>query len=127
ACERTLAALDAFERALRDTTFVREAMNAHAGDGYTVATDLADALIAAGVSARDAHALVGAVVRAAEDGGRPLDARDLETLATEAGLKVVNAPLDPAASVAAKNTAGSTSPDAVRAGLASLAAELDTP
>ncbi|MGC2129506.1 MAG: hypothetical protein WA629_05340, partial [Candidatus Aquilonibacter sp.] len=78
-----------------------------------------------GVSARDAHAHVGAVVRAAEDAGRPLDARDLETLAKEAGLKVVHAPLDPAASVSAKKTGGSTSPGAVRAGLASLAAELD--
>jgi argininosuccinate lyase len=102
-------------------------MNAHAGDGYTVATDLADALIAAGVSARDAHALVGATVRAAEDAGRPLDARDLAALANEAGLKNLNAPLDPAASVAAKKTDGSTAPHAVRAGLAALAAELDAP
>jgi argininosuccinate lyase len=127
ASERTLAALDAFERALRDTTFNRAAMNAHAGDGYTVATDLADALIAAGVSARDAHSLVGATVRAAEDAGRPLDAHDLAALANEAGLKNLNAPLDPAASVAAKKTDGSTAPDAVRAGLAALAAELDAP
>jgi len=50
------------------------------------------------VSARDAHALVGATVRAAEDAGRPLDARDLAALANEAGLKNLNAPLDPAAS-----------------------------
>jgi argininosuccinate lyase len=124
-CERALAALDAFERALRDTTFVRSTMLARAGAGYTIATDLADALIAAGVTARDAHALVGAVVRAAEEAGRPLDERDLATLAQEAGLKELKAPLDPAQSVAAKKTSGSTSPDAVRAGLASLAAELD--
>jgi argininosuccinate lyase len=126
ACERALAALDAFERALRDTTFVRSAMQARAGTGYTIATDLADALIAAGVTARDAHALVGAVVRAAEEAGRTLNEHDLITLAHEAGLKELKAPLDPSASVAAKKTSGSTSPDAVRAGLASLAAELDT-
>jgi argininosuccinate lyase len=125
-CERALAALEAFERALRDTTFVRGAMQARAGTGYTVATDLADALIAAGVTARDAHSLVGAVVRAAEEAGRPLDDRDLTTLAKEAGLKELKAPLTPVESVAAKATSGSTSPDAVRAGLASLAAELDT-
>jgi argininosuccinate lyase len=124
-CERALAALDAFERALRDTTFVRSAMQAGAGTGYTIATDLADALIAAGVTARDAHALVGAVVRVAEDAGRPLDERDLAALAQEAGLKALKAPLDPAQSIAAKRTKGSTSPEAVRAGLASLAAELD--
>ncbi len=124
-CDRSLAALDAFERALRDTTFVRVAMQARAGTGYTIATDLADALIAAGVSAREAHALVGAVVRAAEEAGRALDERDLATLARDAQLKEFKAPLDPAASVAAKMTSGSTSPQAVRAGLASLAAELD--
>ena len=124
-CDRSLAALDAFERALRDTTFVRAAMQSRAGTGYTIATDVADALIAAGVSAREAHALVGAVVRAAEEAGRALDERDLVTLAHDAQLKEFRAPLDPAASVAAKMTSGSTSPDAVRAGLASLAAELD--
>jgi argininosuccinate lyase len=124
-CERALAALDAFERALRDTAFLRSAMQARAGTGYTIATDLADALIAAGVKAREAHTLVGAVVRAAEEEGRPLDDRDLATLAKAAGLKELKAPLTPADSVAAKATSGSTSPDAVRAGLASLAAELD--
>jgi argininosuccinate lyase len=125
-CERALAALDVFERALRDTTFERSAMQARAGAGYTVATDLADALIAAGVTARDAHALVGAVVRAAEESGRALDAHDLGALAMDAGLKELKAPLTPAESVAAKKTSGSTSPDAVRAGLALLAAELDS-
>jgi argininosuccinate lyase len=125
ACERTLAALDAFERALRDTSFVREKMAARAGEGYTVATDLADALIMRGVSAREAHHLVGSIVRAAEEAGRPLEARDLAALASETGLKDFNAPLDPFASIEAKATAGSTAPSAVRAGLAALAAELD--
>jgi len=125
AAERSLAVLEAFELALRDTSFVPDRLNARAGEGYTVATDLADALIAAGVSAREAHALVGGAVRAAEDAGRPLDARDLDALAKAAGLGALRAPLDPRASVAAKVTSGSTSPSAVRAGLAALAAELD--
>ncbi len=125
-CERTLIALDAFERALRDTTFVRGRMNARAGDGFTVATDLADALILEGVSAREAHSLVGAVVRAAEENGRALDERDLVTLAHESGRDSIEAPLDPRASIAAKKTHGSSSPDAVRATLASLAADLET-
>jgi len=124
-CERALAALDAFERAFADTAFVRERMNERAGDGYTVATDVADALIAAGVSARDAHALVGAAVRSAEDDRRALDATDLQALAAKAGLAMVQAPLDPASSVAAKATVGSTSPQSVRAALAALARELE--
>lgn len=125
ACERALAALEAFERAFADTAFVRERMNERAGDGYTVATDVADALIAAGASARTAHALVGAAVRSAEDEGRALDATDVEALAAKAGLAMVHAPLDPASSVAAKATVGSTSPQAVRAALASLIVELE--
>jgi argininosuccinate lyase len=111
ACERALGALDAFERALRDTTFVPEKMESRAAEGHTVATDLADALIARGVSARDAHAIVGAAVRKAEEEGVPLE--------------VDGVTFDPAASIAAKATIGSTAPSAVRAGLASLGAELD--
>jgi argininosuccinate lyase len=125
ACERALTALDAFERALRDTSFVRERMNARAGAGFTVATDLSEALILAGVSARDAHALVGGIVRAAEEAGRPLGERDLAALAKEAGRASLDAPLEPRASIEAKKTQGSTAPHEVRAMLASLAADLE--
>jgi len=125
AIERGLVALDAFERALRDTAFVRGAMNARAADAYTIATDIADALIAAGVSARDAHAFVGAAVRAAEESRRTLNADDLAAIARDAGLASLHAPLDARASVDAKATSGSTAPAAVRAGLAGLAEELD--
>jgi argininosuccinate lyase len=117
--------LDAFERALADTRFVRERMNERAGEGYTVATDVADALIAAGVSARSAHAFVGSAVRAAEEEGRGLEPEDLRDVAAKAGLAMLNAPLDPAASVAAKATTGSTSPAAVGASLVQLLAELE--
>ena len=113
-CERSLAALDAFARAFDDTAFVRERMTQHAADGYTVATDIADALIARGVSARSAHAFVGSAVRAAEDEGRALHDGDLREIAEKAGLAPFDAPLDARASVDAKATAGSTSPAAVR-------------
>lgn len=99
--ERGSAALRAFERALGDTQFVREACNARAGDGYGVATDLADALIAQGASARDAHVQVGALVRQAEDEGRKL-------------------PMSARESVDGKVTQGSTSPAAVAEAIASL-------
>lgn len=124
--QRGTAMLAAFRTALRDTAFVREAMNVRAGDGYTVATDIADALIAAGTSARDAHTIVGSAVRAAEDQQRALDASDLATAASAASLSRLDAPLDPASSVRAKATAGSTSPAAVRASLDSLARELSS-
>jgi argininosuccinate lyase len=108
--EGALASLAAFERAFPHVRWNASAMNARAGDGYVVATDVADALIAAGVTARRAHALVGAAVALAEAETRPLDGRDLARLALEARLDSLEAPLDAAASVRAKRTSGSTNP-----------------
>ena len=126
AIERGLGALDAFARAFAYVDYRHEAMNAHAGDGYTIATDLADALVARGISARAAHELVGAAVTSAEARGRALDANDLLDLGTRAGLtSPLNAPLDALGSVKAKRTAGSTSPAEVTRALAALEASLD--
>ena len=85
---------------------------ARAGDGYTVATDLADAVIARGATAREAHRAVGTRVLLAEDQGRPLDESDL------AALGIADAPLAARDSVLAKRTAGSTHPDAVATSIA---------
>ncbi len=123
-CERGAAMLDAFERALRDTVFSRDTMRAAAEEGYTVATDVADALILRGCSAREAHALVGGAVAAAEAQARSLRAADLGALAVRAGIAQLEAPLTADASVRAKVTAGSTSPSAVREALTSLMNEL---
>ncbi|HEY9085374.1 MAG TPA: argininosuccinate lyase [Candidatus Tyrphobacter sp.] len=112
--ERGLATLRAFARAIADVRFVRERMSANAGDGYTIATDIADALILAGVSARRAHELVGGAVATAESEGRALAAADLIAPAKEAGVAKLDAPLDAMASVRAKRTTGSTNPDEVR-------------
>ena len=119
--ERGLGALEAFAAALPHVHWNAEAMEASAGDGYVVATDVADALIARGVSARRAHALVGNAVSVAEKAGRALTQRDLTALAKAANLAgPFKAPLDAHASVQAKRTAGSTSPDAVGAALDEL-------
>jgi argininosuccinate lyase len=123
--ERSLAVLDAFARAWNAVEFVRERMNATALDGYTLATDVSDALIARGASARAAHALVGAAVARAESQGRALGGADLVRLAAEIGVDAVDAPLDAWSSVEAKRTAGSTAPGDVRGQLASLEAELN--
>jgi argininosuccinate lyase len=125
AIERGDAMLRAFARALADVTFVREKMTANAASGYAVATDVADALILAGCSARRAHELVGGAVREAETQGRPLSNGDLTALAKLAGIATLEAPLDAASSVGAKRTAGSTAPYAVAGALASLEAELN--
>ena len=105
AARHALPAIDAFRRAFAHVHFRRDVMTRHATAGYTVATDLADAMIAHGATARNAHRAVGERVLLAEAAGRELDATDL------AHLHVPDAPLDAAASVRAKQTAGSTHPD----------------
>ncbi len=122
--EDSLATLAAFRRACNAVTFCRAHMTAAATNGYTVATDIADALIARGVSARAAHALVGATVVAAEREGRPLEERDLARIAAQAGVETLRAPLEANASVAAKRTRGSTAPPEVADQLASLDREI---
>ncbi len=117
--EHALAALDAFGRAFDELRFNESAMTARAADGYTVATDLADAMIAGGVTARAAHAAVGERVLRAERSGRPLDATDL------AALGVSDAPLDGSASIAAKRTSGSPHPARVTDSIAATQRELE--
>lgn len=107
-CERGSVLLDAFLRALADTSFDREAMKRRAGEGYTVATDMADDLVRTGVSAREAHSRIGELVSRAERDALPLE----------------GAP-SPGQSVAMKATSGSTSPKAVRAALDALTSELE--
>jgi argininosuccinate lyase len=110
--EAALAALDAFRRAFAHVHFNDAATGARAGDGYTVATDLADAVILSGATARQAHRAVGERVLRAEEEGRALDATDA------AALGVPDAPIDALDSVLGKRTAGSTHPDAVAASIA---------
>ena len=113
-----LASIDAFRRAFAHVRFQHAAMEARAASGYTVATDLADAMIAGGATARDAHRAVGERVLRAETEGRPLDSGDVDAL----GLS--DAPLDARASVAAKRTAGSTHPDEVARAVAATRAQI---
>jgi len=110
--EAALAALDAFRRAFAHVRFNETATGAHAGDGYAVATDLADSLILGGASAREAHRAVGERVVVAEEERRALDVRDA------AALGVPDAPVEPRESVLGKRTAGSTAPGAVAASIA---------
>lgn len=126
AIERGHAALGAFSRALRDLHFDRSALSARAADGYTVATDVADALILSGISARRAHELVGAAVATAERESRPLQDSDLQEIAREVGLRTLQAPLDAYTSVRAKRTAGSTHPEHVGAAIRALEQSFDS-
>ena len=118
--EQSLESLAAFAGALEHVGFNYERMTADAGRGFTVATDVADALIAHGVTARDAHTLVGEAVARAEREGREFSLADLAALAQRAGLATLVAPLTPLESVRAKATFGSTSPTSVYAHVQAL-------
>jgi argininosuccinate lyase len=122
--ERSHAALVAFDKAFAATSFSRERMSATASIGYTVATDVADALILHGTTARAAHSYVGAAVATAERLGRPLDASDLTSFLGERGIEPIDVPLTAQASIQAKQTLGSTAPDDVERQIGALAAEL---
>jgi argininosuccinate lyase len=124
--ERGLGALRAFRLALPYLHFNEEVLSARAGDGYTVATDLADALIHAGATAREAHEAVGARVSVAEGEKRPLDANDLAAIEAAVGRSIAGAPLDARASIEAKRSIGSTAPGEVAKALASMRMELAT-
>ncbi|HVA36817.1 MAG TPA: argininosuccinate lyase [Candidatus Dormibacteraeota bacterium] len=115
--EHARAVVFAFERALGYVRFDRERCNARAAIGFAVATDVADALVLAGLPTRVAHERVGRAVAKAEAEGRELEASDLKELGVEA-------PLDGEASVAAKRTIGSTNPDQIRIAIAALREEL---
>jgi argininosuccinate lyase len=91
-----------------------------AASGLLLATDVADYLVARGVPFRQAHEVVGTIVRRLLAEGRDFSALSLEEWRTfsprfEAD---VQAAITPAASVRARKTPQSTSPDAVQEALA---------
>jgi argininosuccinate lyase len=105
---------------LAGLTFHVERMRRAAGENFATATDLADYLVKKGLPFREAHEVVGRVVRYAIDGGKGLDALTLEELRGFSALieKDVHAALSVDASLAARNVAGGTAPEAVRRALA---------
>jgi argininosuccinate lyase len=84
------------------------------------ATDLVDHLARKGLSFREAHGIVGAVVAFAEQRKKGLDALSVEELKSFSPLfgDDVRAVFDPFGSVCLKKTAGSTHPDEVKAQIA---------
>jgi len=94
-----------------------------AASGVLLATDVADYLVAKGVAFRDAHAIVGAIVRKLV-----AEARDFASLSLDEWRAFsdrigtdVTAAISARASVTMKRTPQSTHPDAVRAALDELA------
>ena len=90
-----------------------------AGDGYALATDLADYLVAKGVSFRKAHATVAQLVSYAVEKGKQLNeltAEEYKRFSSLFDTDVRNISVE--SSVAARAVVGGTAPQQVRAQLA---------
>jgi argininosuccinate lyase len=104
---------------LASLTFRTDRMRAAAGEHYATATDLADYLVRKGVPFRQAHEVVGRVVRHAIDAGLALEALPLETLHRFSPLieADVSRALTVDASLRARAVTGGTAPEAVQRAL----------
>jgi len=100
---------------LRSLTFRVERMREAAGANYSTATDLADYLVRRGLPFREAHEIVGRVVRHGIANKRELGEMSLEELRGFSPLigADVHAALSVEASLAARAVTGGTAPEAV--------------
>ena len=96
------------------------AASARAASGLLLATDVADYLVAKGLPFRDAHEVVGAIVRRLLDEGRSFDSLTLAEWRVHSALfdEDVRQAVTPMASIRKKQTPQSTGPEAVAAALA---------
>jgi len=126
--EDTLAvSLDA-TRAVIGSVTLRADRTRLAASGLLLATDVADYLVGRGVSFRQAHEIVGSMVRQLLTDGRDfegLSVDDWRRFSSHFGDDVREA-VTPEASVKARKTPQSTGPDAVRAALAETRAWLSS-
>ncbi|MBM4434538.1 MAG: argininosuccinate lyase [Chloroflexi bacterium] len=113
-------ALEALALLVRGLRFDRARMRAATERGMLTATDLADHLARRGVPFREAHEVVGRIVRERLAAGRDLAGLTLEDLRRydarfeAAALEEI----DPARSMAARRSPGGTAPERVREALA---------
>ena len=103
------------------------AVSTRAASGLLLATDVADYLVAKGLPFRDAHEVVGALVRRLLEEGRAFDALTLDEWRQHSPLfgEDVRQAVTPLASVEKKQTPQSTGPKAVTAALAEIKAWLE--
>jgi argininosuccinate lyase len=113
--------IDAARAVIAGLTLNR-AVTASAASGLLLATDVADYLVAKGVPFRDAHEIVGALVRRLVRENRSFDALTLDEWRTHSTLfdADVSEFISPAASVTRKRTPQSTHPEAVDRAIAEV-------
>jgi argininosuccinate lyase len=113
---------------LRSLAFDTRRMREAAAAGFSTATDLADYLVRKGLPFRQAHEIVGRIVRHALDAGKGLEELALDDLRRFSALFEKDAfdAVSLEASLRARAVTGGTAPAAVREALVSarrLAAE----
>lgn len=125
--EDTLAVSMAATASVLSHLTLRAAHTGRAASGLLLATDVADYLVSRGMPFRQAHEVVGAMVRQLLADGRDIEALSLDEWQAFSPLFAgdVKARVTAAASVRARRTPQSTHPDAVAARLTELTAWLD--
>jgi argininosuccinate lyase len=115
-------ALVALTGLLATAEFDADTMRAAADSPTVAATDLAEWLVARGMPFREAHAVIGAIVRQSIERGVPLD----ELVMTEPRLGPDALPLlEPGRAVQRRSTPGGAGPEPFPAQLAAARAHLD--
>lgn len=120
-----LATLDVFAAMLPQLRFDLPRMRAAAGEGYALATDVADYLVRKGMPFRQAHEVVGRLVREAERRGcelreLPLDVYRAESELFEADVLAITVE----EAIAARDVPGGTAPRRVLETATQIRAEL---
>ena len=77
---RSSSRLDATAGMLAGIAFDRERLEEASGDEMLAATEIADGLVRRGVPFREAHGIVGGLVRDAVDAGKPLSGLSVEQM-----------------------------------------------
>jgi argininosuccinate lyase len=117
--DQALAATQIAAAALAATQFLEERLREAAQDPALIATEVADYLVAFGVPFREAHEIVGKVLRAAEQEGKSIREMPLERLREFSPVfdRNLSTVLTVEAALARRAVAGGTAPGAVRAAL----------
>ncbi|HUO34258.1 MAG TPA: argininosuccinate lyase [Candidatus Acidoferrum sp.] len=117
--DQSLAMVQIAAAALAATQFCREKLLAGAEDPGLVATEMADFLVTRGVAFREAHEIVGKVLRAAEKQGKSLRQMPLDALKefSPAFTPEIAKALTLEAALSRKSVPGGTAPESVRQSL----------
>jgi argininosuccinate lyase len=121
AFDDALVSVQALTGAIATATFNRDRLHAALGRGHICATDLADWLVQRGVPFREAHHLVGALVRVAEERGvqlGELDATARGEVSEHLALPEALLALDPVSAVERRKLLGGPAKECVQAAIA---------